>query len=406
MSMTKKDYTNYIVERIADICKKYKRRDAGSQSARDAADEMAEELKQYADTVETQDFKLNPHTFIGSIPIFAMNVILASISSLLGFILSLPILYFVSDVLIFIGFGIVLTQYVFYRQFLELISRKKVGRNVYAVRKPKGEVKRRIIIGGHIDAAYEMPVMMHFPTPLLYVVIGVAIVGPIVAFILNNIMLLNFLPNNIHLAFVVIIIVCAVIASPILFFVDFKTIVDGANDNLTGCFISMSILKEMAEHDFRFENTEVCCLLSDGEEAGLRGATAFARENIEMLMDKNTVVLALDTIHEIDQLKIYGRGINFTESNADEVCDLIYFAGMKNGLDLPYSEFYPGAVDAEAFSREGVKAAGLCGVRHTPAPYYHTRQDTYTNLNPECIELVRDIVKTAIQIFDGAGKAF
>lgn len=404
--MTKQDYTNYIVARITDICKKYKKRDAGSPSARAAADDMAAEAAAYADTVITQDFAVNPHCFIGSIPLFAVLTVLAAVASLFALLQDLQILFLVGDILIFIGFCIVIPEYVFYRELLELVARKRQGRNVFAVRKARGETKRRIIIGGHLDAAYEMPVMMHTNAVVLYAIIGMALIGPVIGFILNNIMLLDFLPHQVHRVFVIIELVCTVIAAPMVFFVDFHTIVDGANDNLTACFIGMSVLKEMADNDFRYENTDVCCLITDGEEAGLRGAAAFARENISMLMDKNTVFLALDTIHEKEELRIYGRGINYTEENADEVCDLLYFSAMKHGLDLPYAEFYPGAVDAEAFSREGVKAAGICGVRHTPAPYYHTRQDTYTNLNPECIELVRDIVKTSIEMFDGAGKVF
>ena len=182
--------------------------------------------------------------------------------------------------------------------------------------------------------------------------------------------------------------------------------VDGANDNLSGTFLAMSILKEMADNDFRYENTEVCALITDGEESGLRGAVAFANENISMLLNANTIVIALDTIHEIEQLQIYDRGINFTEKNADEVCNLLSLAGLKNGIELPYAEFYPGAIDSEAFSRLGVKAAGLCAVRHEPAPYYHTVHDSYDNLNPECIELTRKIIKTAVDMFDDAGHIF
>lgn len=278
--------------------------------------------------------------------------------------------------------------------------------NVFAVRKAKGETKRRIIICGHRDAAYEMPVLMHFNTRLLYVIIGITLLGSVLSFLLNNIMFLNFLPQKVHLVFLIIEVFCAITSLPIVFFVDFRTIVDGANDNLTGCFLGMSLLKEMADNDFRFENTDVCCLFTDGEEAGLRGASAFAREKIDLLMEKHTIVLIADTIHEKEEFRIYSRGINYTESNAEEACDLLYFSAMQHGLELPYAEFYPGANDSEAFSREGVKSAAICGVRHVPAPYYHTRQDTYTNLNPECIELVRDILRSAVFMFDKAGKIF
>lgn len=58
----------------------------------------------------------------------------------------------------------------------------------------------------------------------------------------------------------------------------------GANDNLTGCFISMAVVKYMQHHDIRFENTEVWVVLTGSEEAGtsrrkgvLQGAQGRAR---------------------------------------------------------------------------------------------------------------------------------
>ena len=62
-----------------------------------------------------------------------------------------------------------------------------------------------------------------------------------------------------------------------LFFENKKRPVMGANDNLTGCFISMAVVKYMQHHDIRFENTEVWVVLTGSEEAGLRGAKAFCK---------------------------------------------------------------------------------------------------------------------------------
>lgn len=399
-------YTEYVVNRISDICSKYKRRMAGTDSARAGADDIANEAREFADEVQIQDFEIHPKAFLKSIQIFAIALILALFISWAGYIFNFGPLFFVSDAFILIGWIVVVAEYIFYGQIIDKFCKKYTGRNVYAVRKPQGEVKRRIIICGHHDAAFEMPLLNKAKAWMLYVIFGMTLAGGIVNFLLNNVLVLNFLPDSIARSFMIVQTIFMVFTIPMVWFTDFNTIVDGANDNLTGTFIALSFLKEMADNDFRYENTEICALITDGEESGLRGAKAFAEANIEMLMDENTVVLALDTIHETEQLQIYARGINFTEQNADEVCNLLYFSGLKNGIDLPYAEFYPGAVDSEAFSRVGVKAAGLCAVRHTPAPYYHTVHDTADNLNPECIEITRNIVKTAIEMFDKAGKAF
>ena len=400
------NYTEYIVGRITDICKNYKRRIAGTESARAGADDIANEAKAYADEVKTQDFEIHPHAFLKSIQLCVAMEILAMPVSWIACLTGHTLLYFVADAMILLGYVILVVEYVLYNQIIDKLCPKYTGKNVYAVRKPKGEVKRRIILCGHHDAAFEMPLLNKLKMWMIYALFIVAGGGGLIDFLLNNILVLNFLPFEIEKTFMFVQTGFMVLSIPMLFFTDFHTVVDGANDNLTGTFLAMSILKEMADNDFRYENTEVCALITDGEESGLRGAAAFAKENISMLMDANTIVIAMDTIHETEQLQIYARGINFTEQNADEACNLLYFAGLRNGIELPYAEFYPGAVDSEAFSRLGVKAAGLCAVRHEPAPYYHTVHDSYDNLNPECIELTRKIIKTAVEMFDGAGRIF
>jgi len=185
-----------------------------------------------------------------------------------------------------------------------------------------------------------------------------------------------------------------------LFFVDWNTVVDGANDNLTGCFLGMSILKEMAEQNQRFAYTDVCCLITGGEESGLRGAFAYAKAHRQELLDTNSIVIAVDTIHEIDQLMVYTRGIYHTQKNSDAVCGLLRAAGNKCGVALPDAGFYPGATDAEAFSRNKVQAAALCAVRHAPAPYYHTITDSWDNLDNDCLASARDILKACVSLFD------
>lgn len=78
-----------------------------------------------------------------------------------------------------------------------------------------------------------------------------------------------------------------------LFFENKKRPVMGANDDLTGCFISMAVVKYMQQHDIRFENTEVWVVLTGSEEAGLRGAKAFCKAHKNELSDVETVLSGL-----------------------------------------------------------------------------------------------------------------
>ena len=400
------DYIKYITDGIESICKNHKCRSAGCESVKTAQAQMAEEMKDCVDEIRTQKFEIHPQAFIGSIPLDDLISLTACAFFLSGVYHSKAWPFVVSLILTLITATIIIVEYILFLPFTDKLYPKKTGQNLYMVRKAKNAPKRRIILCGHADAAYEMPVLKHFPTVLIYICIGSAFLYWVVNFLFCYLALAGFLPVRVLHTFAVIEVLNSLLYSPLLFFVDWGTVVDGANDNLTGCYLAMSILKEMADKDIRYDDTEVCALITDGEESGLRGARAFANENVEELLALNTIVIAPDTVHAVEELKIFSRGINYTESNSEEVCSLLYFAGLKNGLDMPTAEFYPGANDSEAFSAIGVKAAAICGVAFTPQDYYHTVKDTYTNLNPECIKLVRKILKEAINMFTKIGKAF
>ena len=113
-------------------------------------------------------------------------------------------------------------------------------------------------------------------------------------------------------------------------------------------------------------------------------------------------------MREVEQLMVYARGCTGTVKNSDAVCNLIRQAGENVGIKMPTAGLYPGAIDSEAFSREGIQAAGFCGVNHDPKTYYHTREDTADNIGEDCIELSLKICLEAASIYDEKGsiKAF
>ena len=400
------DYIKYITDGIESVCKNHRRRTAGSESVRTAEDEIAASMKDCVDEIRTQPFEIHPHAFLGSVPLEAFLCLVACAFFLIGVYSDCFWAYMGSLLFVITATVVLIAEYVLYRHVTDKLYPRRTGQNLYMVRKAKNTPKRRIILCGHVDAAFEMPVLKYLPAVMIYICIGSGVLYWVINFLFCNLALADFLPENVLRVFAVIEIVLSVLYAPLLFLVDWHTVVDGANDNLTGCFLSMSILKEMADNDQRFDDTEICCLITDGEEAGIRGAHAFASENVEELMKLNTIAIAVDTIHSVEELRIFSRGINYTESNSEEACNLLYFAGLKNGFDLPTAEFYPGACDSEAFSVIGVKAAAICGVAFTPQDYYHNVKDTYTNLNPECIGIVRNILKDAVNMFANVGKIF
>lgn len=79
-----------------------------------------------------------------------------------------------------------------------------------------------------------------------------------------------------------------------------KRVVDGANDNLTGCYMGIAILKALKDEGIELENTEVGVILTGSEEAGLRGSKAWCEAHQGEFQDVPTFIVSYDTIHDLN----------------------------------------------------------------------------------------------------------
>ncbi|MDR0531568.1 MAG: M28 family peptidase [Oscillospiraceae bacterium] len=405
---------SYMMDGIRHVCATYKKRLPGSQSERDAQEYFKKELEGYADEVVMEDFSLHPGAFMGFIPIAAVFLLVAVACFL--FSNGNTVVAVVGAILPLLATLMFLFEFLFYRNFVDFLFPKRISRNVYAVRKASGETKRRIIFGGHTDAANEWTYSWLGEKTALAVAIAGGVCAMFLGLIANignavytlrlNAVGLSF--DKWHggwLVWSILLLLSVPFAIMIAFFINYKIVVDGANDNLSANYIAMAVLKEMQEGDERFEHTEVACLLTGAEEAGLRGAKAFAKKHQKEFKEPGveTVFVALDTMREIEELRVCNFGCTGTVQNDKAVGQLIHEAGLACGLDIPPSELYPGAVDAEAFSMYGLRANGFTGVSHDAKRYYHTRQDTPDNMNEDCLAVSLNICKAAARIFDEKG---
>lgn len=400
----------YMTEGIRYICENFKDRAPGTHSERKAQKYLKGELEQWADKVEMEDFDLHPKAFMGWIPLASVLGMISVLCYWLTYkgVVNNSALAIVAMLVTLFGMSCFIIEFMLYREYVDFLFPKKISRNVMARRSPAGEVKRRIVFCGHTDAANEWTYSLHGGIKSLAPVMSGSIGGLIIISIFNIAWVIYDLSGGAYVSdFWLVAGIVQLILIPffiaILFFINWNVIVDGANDNLTADYIAMGVLKEMAENNKRYENTEVCCLLTGSEEAGLRGAVAYAKRHQQELKETETVVIAMDTMREIEQLQIYTQGCTGTQKDSNAVGEILYEAGVNCGIEMKETDVYPGAVDAEGFSRYGIEAAGFCGVNHDPKTYYHTRLDTPDNISEECINLSLDICLEAAELYDQKG---
>ncbi len=113
----------------------------------------------------------------------------------------------------------------------------------------------------------------------------------------------------------------------------------------------------------------------------------------------------MDTLRDVDKLAVYTRGQNWTLKNCDRLGNLIKNAGERLGLKISDASFYPGGTDADAFTRHGFSACGVCAIDHNFCNYYHTRDDNPDNLSEECLQKSLELCITTARLFDETGLA-
>lgn len=396
-----REMTNFSVRGIKKICKDVGPRPAGSEQEHEAQKLMAAELDGACDKVEIEPFDVHPGAFLGWILTDGIMMIAAIVLFFFG--MSAIALALCALSLIF-----AIVEFLLYKKLLDPFFPKKTSHNVVAVRKPKGEVRRRIIFSGHADSANEWRFTYYGGSKLLVPIIGLSFVGILLGLVLGiwavaaghafsaaDSGALNVM-RYVFLAWIPILFTA-------LFFENKKRPVMGANDDLTGCFISMAVVKYMQQHDIRFENTEVWVVLTGSEEAGLRGAKAFCKAHKNELSDIETVFVGLDTIRDYDFAAVYSRDLTGTVKNDAGACALVKEAAKQTGLDLPYKSVFFGATDAAAVTQAGMRAVSVAAMDPAPAKYYHTRLDTADNLDIKTVEAVLGVALETAFLFDEKG---
>lgn len=370
----------YMVREIAHICRGMKPRAPGSAGEREAAEYMAQALRRdcgCAD-VRLETFREHPNAFFGYFPCSMVLDILCC----LGFFLHpwVSIAFGAATLALF------LLEFGFYRQIIDPLFPAGESVNVTALRPCGGEVRQRVFLNGHIDAAREFPLNYRFGGVVFEIPGVMAILGVLFCMTVSVCALcgvgawagkaaawgLLFIPFFVLVGFTY----------------DPKRVVEGANDNLTGCYMGITLLRELERLGITPEHTEIGVILTGSEEAGLRGAKAWSAAHGGNFSDVPTCIFSFDTIHDPTLLMVNERDLNGTVRSDPKLCEAFLRAAEAAGVPCRRGWVPPmgGATDSAAFTQGGLRSVGVTGLNHRLESYYHTRKDTCENLNEAGLE--------------------
>ena len=387
----------YMISEITYICKHLKPRAPGSAGERETAQYMADKLKKECgcSDVNVESFREHPSAFYSY---FYVSMIL-DLLSLIGFFIHpwAGVAFGCAAMLLFV------LHFIMYKQIIDRFFPSQTGTNVTARRPCAKEVRRRIFFNGHIDASWEFPLNYRFGGVVFEIPGVMSTIGVLWYIIISICAICNAgawteTAGIIGLVFAPFFIILGFTYNP-------KHVVDGANDDLSGCYIGIALLRELERQNITLEHTEVGVILTGSEEAGLRGAKAWCKTHMDDYQDVPTFIICFDTIHDPHHLMVNGRDLNGTVPADPALCDL--FLQAARDADIPcrigWVPPFGGATDSAAFTQGGFRSVGITGLNHKLEDYYHTRRDSYDNMNDEGLEnCYKATVRTLELIDNGA----
>lgn len=406
LQKTKDEAVDYSLNSIAYICEEIGPRESGMPAERESQEWLKNQLlsNEWADSAEIEEFRVARHALVGFSKLIGVMLILGALLQFLRFTENPKVILaanIASLSLALLSLVITLSEFLFYIPLIDPLLQNTTSGNLYGKYMPTGEVKRRIIFSGHCDSAYEWTLMKISQN----LMVGVLVADIVCLLASIGIFISNLATGSIPLWSVIFSGVSIICYIGLFFVCNFKVVVPGANDNLTGVFASVSVLKCLKESGIRFENTEVDVVLTGSEEAGLRGADAWAKKHKKECVDSGveTCYVDFDTLRDYDFMTIYYRDMTGIVANDPDVVRLIDKACDKVGHNLKHGIVPFGASDAAAISKNGIKAVCIAGQDPKHARYYHNRRDTADNMDRKTFALGVDIALAAAEIFDREG---
>lgn len=404
-----RECSNFAIREIKKVCKEIGPRPAGYEGEKKGQDYVEKLMTPIADEVKREKFTLSPKAFMSWVMIDGILALVAAVMGILCFAFNMPqpvemVMRIVSVALVVLAVFFLLGEFLFYKKVLDPFFKKEESSNVICTRKASGETKRRIIIGGHMDTAYEWRYTYLGGSKMVTMVIISAVLSLLITI---GFSIAGFFVDNRTAEIVMLVIQALTIPAliSVMFFVNWKLPVDGAADDLTGVFASMATLLYLRNNDIRFENTEVVAMSVGAEEEGLRGSKAFAEAHGDEFKNDGveTLFIALDTLRDYEFMSVITKDMTGTVALDNQGCALMKKAAENAGVPVNLSTIPLGSTDAAAMQQGGVKSVAFTSMDPAPARYYHTRDDNVSVLEMKTLEDSLKVVLETVFLFDEQG---
>ncbi|MFX1513640.1 MAG: M28 family peptidase, partial [Promethearchaeota archaeon] len=359
------------MEFIQKICDEVGPRLGGSEEERRAGNIIHEELRNFCDEVEQEEFTCHPRGFLDFIWITAVFYI----AGILAYLFFNPLL---SNFFIIIAFSIYIAQQNLLYEVVDFLFPKKSSFHVIGKIKPQQVASKLVLLSSHHDSAYEFPLFSKLGRSSVYIIIIAVLIVVLNIFLNFAAIILFFIddfsqnaePSKLDLSFlqltviqlidllqIILFSIGTIFVTVIALFLRSNKVVLGANDNLTGVAVVLECGRQFAQN--RLIKTEIWLISFAGEEH-MRGSKRFVKKHHKELQERQAILLNLECLNAESFLLATAENMFLTKHSPLLVEKVVQAAKTVN-VPIQAAPLRFAGSDAANFSRKGLHATTIFG---------------------------------------------
>ena len=391
----------YVVDTTELVINSSSQRRTGSDGEKQVQRIFLNELKKFCDETHEEQFRTHPGA--GTLAEKVLCVLLIFCVLLFGNAVSVGSVFAASVSLLtsLVVFCIFSYKFIFDGKKLDFITPAKTSKNLFGVRYSRGETLGRVVLVAHSDSPQSMRAHLNGnKSPFILSVC--ALIGNTILFISALFFLFSGAPQQ-NGFFSFLSVVCfGFIPFYVMsiFLINNRKVASGISSSIVPASILLSVLKQLHDNSFRYEKTEICCLIAGSEYSSRAGSYHFAKKHKRLFTDVPTVFIPLEEITTSRKLAVFFKDGSGTKGSS-EVASVIGEAAENLKIDIRRETSLLGSSSYTPFSKYDFPSCSLGTSKKHISKTISANSDNLHNISKKAIADVGGLVIETLNYYDG-----
>lgn len=391
----------YALDTTELVLNSSKERRAGSVGEEQTQHIFMNELKKFCDEVHQEQFRTHPGA--GTLAekvlcaLLILCVLLFHYATTTGSVITASIALLTSLII----FCIFSYKFIFDGTMLDFITSPKMSKNLLGIRYSRGETLNRVVLVSRSDAPQSMRAHLNGnKSPFILSVCS--LIGNTILFCSGLLFLFFGAPQQSGLFSFLSIVCFGFVPFYVMsiFLINNHKVASGISSSIIPSSILLSVMKQLHDNSFRYEKTEVCCLIVGSEYSSRAGAYNFAKKHKRLYTDIPTVFIPIEEITTSRRLAVFFKDGSGTKGSA-EVASVIGEAAENLNINIQKEASLLGSSSYTPFSKNDFPACSLGTSKKHTSKTISANADTLHTVSKKAIADVGGLVIETLNYYDG-----